>query len=53
MNIENYLNKIQHKESVGGFAIDSFPTLKKKKKIIKITYPNEDESVINKDENGL
>lgn len=44
MNLKKYLNKIQSEESAGmGFAIDSFPAeKKKKKKIIATIYPNDD-----------
>jgi hypothetical protein len=43
MNIKKYLEKLQGTEAVGGFAIDSFPTKKKKKKrqVISVAYPNE------------
>ena len=43
MNLEKYLQKIQTKEAVGAFAIDSFPQKKKKRKkqIIHTIYPNE------------
>ena len=43
MDLEKYLEKLQSEEAVGGFAIDSFPEKKKKKKreIIKTIYPNE------------
>ena len=45
MTLERYLEKIQSVESVGDFAIDSFPEKKKKKKIMKINYPNETRQV--------
>jgi hypothetical protein len=41
MNIEKYLEKLQSQEAVGGFAIDSFPEKKKKRKIVRVVYPNE------------
>lgn len=44
MNLEKYLEKLQSAEAVGGFAIDSFPE-KKKKKIIRVKYPNESQEL--------
>ena len=45
MKLENYLDTIQKDESV--FPIDSFPVKKKKrKKIIRVTFPNEDWMVL-------
>ena len=48
MNLEKYLDKIQPKEAVGSFAIDSFPPTKKKKKkqILRVSYPNENWIII-------
>jgi len=46
MSMEKYLNKIQSKESVGGFAIDSIPEDEKKgKKIIRTVYPESKEFI--------
>jgi len=45
MTLEKYLEKIQSLESVGDFAIDSFPEKKKKKKIIRVSYPNENKEI--------
>lgn len=48
MNLEKYLEKIQPEEAVGGFAIDSFPKVSKKKKerqIIRTIYPNENSMI--------
>lgn len=48
MVLEKYLKKLQSDESVGGFAIDSFPEKKEKKKrqIIRTVYPNESKDLI-------
>ncbi|MFW9871858.1 MAG: hypothetical protein ACFFG0_02065 [Candidatus Thorarchaeota archaeon] len=48
MTLEKYLEKIQSKEAVGSFAIDSFPEKKKKKKrqIIRVSYPNENQELM-------
>ncbi len=45
MTLEKYLEKIQSVEAVGSFAIDSFPTVKKKKKVIRVSYPNENQEI--------
>jgi len=47
MTLERYLDRIQSVESVGDFAIDSFPgeKKKKKKKLIRVSYPNENQSI--------
>lgn len=44
MKIKSYLDKIQNDESV--FPIDSFPGKKKKRKILRVYYPNENWIVI-------
>lgn len=46
MKLENYLDKIQKDESI--FPIDSFPDKKKKKrkKILRVMFPNEDWMVL-------
>jgi hypothetical protein len=46
MNLEKYLHKIQSREAVDNFAIDSFPPTKKKKKVIRVAYPNENWIII-------
>jgi hypothetical protein len=45
MTLKRYLEKIQSVEAVGNFAIDSFPKDKKKKKVIRVSYPNENEII--------
>lgn len=44
MKLKTYLDKIQYDESI--FPIDSFPTKKKKRRVIKTIYPNENWLII-------
>lgn len=44
MKLKTYLDKIQNDESI--FPIDSFPTKKKKRHILRVSYPNENLLII-------
>lgn len=46
MILEKYLNKLQKKEAVGSFAIDSFPSFKHKKTLTTIIKPSGDKVTI-------